>query len=50
MTKPIDTGRRDSLKKVLLGGAAFGALTAMDFKSKTPNPLKGNINHGVCAW
>jgi hydroxypyruvate isomerase len=50
MTKPIDTGRRDSFKKVLLGGAAFGALTSLDFKKEKPNMLKGNINHGVCAW
>lgn len=50
MTKPIDSGRRDSFKKVLLGGAAVSSLFACNLKSERAGPLKGNINHGVCAW
>ncbi|TDK50724.1 hydroxypyruvate isomerase family protein [Algoriphagus formosus] len=51
MTKPINPGRRESFKKVLLGGAALGSLSSFDFEgSKKPLSLKGNINHGVCLW
>jgi hydroxypyruvate isomerase len=50
MTKPINPGRRESFKKMLLGGAAFGSLSAFDFKEEKSSALKGNINHGVCAW
>lgn len=50
MTKPIDTGRRNSFKKVLLGGAAFSTLSSFDLKQEKPYELKGNINHGVCHW
>ncbi|MFC5624471.1 hydroxypyruvate isomerase family protein [Algoriphagus winogradskyi] len=50
MTKPIDNGRRESFKKVLLGGAAFSTLSSFDMKEEKPYQLKGNINHGVCHW
>ncbi|WP_297338366.1 TIM barrel protein [Algoriphagus sp.] len=50
MTKPIDSSRRESFKKVLLGGAALGSLSSFDWKTDQPLKLKGNINHGVCAW
>lgn len=50
MTKPIDNGRRESFKKVLLGGAVFGTLSSFEMKDEKPYSLKGNINHGVCAW
>ena len=50
MTKSIDSGRRDSFKKVLLGGAALGSLSAFNFKEEKNSALKGNITHGVCAW
>ncbi|SIN64987.1 hydroxypyruvate isomerase family protein [Algoriphagus halophilus] len=49
MTKPIDNGRRDSFKKLILGGAAFGSLSSFEMKQE-PKALKGNINHGVCHW
>lgn len=50
MTKPIDQGRRESFKKVLLGGAALGSLSSFESKKESPYQLKGNINHGVCHW
>ena len=46
----FDSGRRSSFKKMLLGGAAMGTLSSMEFKEKETYALKGNINHGVCAW
>lgn len=49
MTKPIDNGRRDSFKKLILGGAAFSSLSSFEMKEES-SPLKGNINHGVCHW
>ncbi|HAH35400.1 MAG TPA: hydroxypyruvate isomerase [Algoriphagus sp.] len=50
MSKPINPGRRESFKKVLLGGAALGTLSSFEFNEKKNLPLKGNINHGVCLW
>ena len=49
MTKPVDNGRRDSFKKLIVGGAAFGSLSSFDMKEES-KALKGNINHGVCHW
>ena len=49
MTKPVDNGRRDSFKKLIVGGAAFGSLSSFDMKEE-PKALKGNITHGVCHW
>jgi hydroxypyruvate isomerase len=46
----FDSGRRSSFKKMILGGAAAGTLTSLDWKETKPLALKGNINHGVCAW
>ena len=46
----FNSGRRDSFKKMILGGAAMGSLASFDFKEKEALALKGNINHGVCAW
>lgn len=46
----FDSGRRSSFKKMILGGAAAGTLTSLDWKENKPLALKGNINHGVCAW
>jgi len=46
----FDSGRRSSFKKMILGGAAAGTLTSLDWKETKPLVLKGNINHGVCAW
>jgi hydroxypyruvate isomerase len=46
----FDSGRRSSFKKMILGGAAVGSLTSFEMKEETPFKLKGNINHGVCAW
>jgi hydroxypyruvate isomerase len=46
----FDSGRRSSFKKMILGGAAAGTLTSLDWKETKPLTLKGNINHGVCAW
>jgi hydroxypyruvate isomerase len=46
----FDSGRRASFKKIVLGGAAVGSLTSFEMKSKPIFQLKGNINHGVCAW
>lgn len=47
----FDSSRRSSFKKMVLGGAAMGSLASFDWKeSQAPLPLKGNINHGVCAW
>ncbi|MEY2704141.1 MAG: hypothetical protein RL407_203 [Bacteroidota bacterium] len=43
-------GRRDSFKKMILGGAALGSLASLDFKQNPSLTLKGNIKHGVCAW
>lgn len=47
---PYDPSRRSSVKKMLLGGAAVGGLTAFNSKEAAPYVLKGNINHGVCHW
>ncbi|MHA7130330.1 hydroxypyruvate isomerase family protein [Algoriphagus namhaensis] len=44
-----DPSRRASFKKMLLGGAAFGGLSSLTLVSES-SQLKGNINHGVCAW
>lgn len=47
----FNSGRRSSFKKMILGGAAIGALGSFDWKDgQPPLQLKGNINHGVCAW
>jgi hydroxypyruvate isomerase len=46
----FDSGRRSSFKKMILGGAAVGSLASFEMKEETPYKLKGNINHGVCAW
>ncbi len=47
----FNSGRRSSFKKMILGGAAIGALGSFDWKDgQSPLQLKGNINHGVCAW
>ena len=46
----FDSGRRSSFKKMILGGAAVGSLASFEMKEETPFKLKGNINHGVCAW
>ena len=46
----FDSGRRSSFKKMILGGAAVGSLSSFEMKEETPFKLKGNINHGVCAW
>lgn len=46
----FDSGRRSSFKKMILGGAAAGTLTSLDWKETKPLALKGNISHGVCAW
>lgn len=47
----FDSSRRSSFKKMVLGSAAVGSLAAFDWKdSQATLPLKGNINHGVCAW
>lgn len=46
----FDSGRRASFKKMVLGGAAVGSLTSFEMKEKPTFQLKGNINHGVCAW
>ena len=47
----FDSSRRSSFKKMLLGGAAMGTMSSFDWKDEQlPLHLKGNINHGVCAW
>jgi hydroxypyruvate isomerase len=46
----FDSGRRSAFKKMALGGAAIGSLASFDIKESQPLQLKGNINHGVCAW
>jgi len=46
----FDSGRRSSVKKMLVGGAAFGSLSSFHSKEFMPADLKGNINHGVCHW
>jgi hydroxypyruvate isomerase len=46
----FDSGRRASFKKMVLGGAAVGSLTSFEMKETPTFQLKGNINHGVCAW
>lgn len=46
----FNSGRRDSFKKLALGGAALGGLSSFQWKDEAPFQLKGNINHGVCAW
>jgi hydroxypyruvate isomerase len=46
----FDSGRRSAFKKMALGGAAIGSLASFDIKEPQPLQLKGNINHGVCAW
>jgi hydroxypyruvate isomerase len=46
----FDSGRRASFKKMILGGAAVGSLTSFEMKEQPALQLKGNINHGVCAW
>lgn len=33
-----------------MSGAAIGTLASFDSKESRPLTLKGNINHGVCAW
>ena len=46
----FNSGRRTAFKKLALGGAAMGSLSSFDWKDNSFAPLKGNINHGVCAW
>mgnify|MGYP005757178973 FL=1 len=46
----FNSGRRSAFKKLALGGAAMGSLSAFDWKEQSPASLKGNIKHGVCAW
>ena len=46
----FDSGRRSSFKKMILSGAAVGSLTSFEMKEEPTFQLKGNINHGVCAW
>ncbi|TDQ16263.1 hydroxypyruvate isomerase [Algoriphagus boseongensis] len=46
----FNSGRRDSFKKLALGGAALGGLSSFQWKDEAPFQLKGNITHGVCAW
>ena len=46
----FDSGRRSSFKKMILGGAAAGTLASFEMKEEPIFKLKGNINHGVCAW
>lgn len=47
----FDSSRRSSFKKMIFGGAAMGSLASFDWKEgQAPLQLKGNINHGVCAW
>jgi hydroxypyruvate isomerase len=46
----FNSGRRSSFKKLALGGAAIGSLSSFGWKDEKPFQLKGNINHGVCAW
>lgn len=46
----FNSDRRSSFKKMILGGAAMGSLASFDWKTEEPFQLKGNINHGVCAW
>ena len=46
----FDSSRRSSFKKMIFGSAAMGALTSFDWKESQAPQLKGNINHGVCAW
>lgn len=47
----FDSSRRSTFKKMILGGAAMGSLTSFDWKeNNAPLQLKGNINHGTCAW
>ncbi len=44
-----DQSRRSTFKKLILGGAAASSLSSFTM-SDTQTALKGNINHGVCAW
>ncbi|AMQ54844.1 hydroxypyruvate isomerase family protein [Algoriphagus sanaruensis] len=46
----FNPGRRSSFKKMILGGAAVGSLASFESKQEASFQLKGNINHGVCAW
>lgn len=46
----FDSSRRSSFKKMIFGSAAMGAMTSFDWKESQAPQLKGNINHGVCAW
>jgi hydroxypyruvate isomerase len=46
----FNSGRRSSFKKLALGGATIGTLSSFEWKDEKPYQLKGNINHGVCAW
>ena len=46
----FNPGRRSSFKKMILGSAAVGSLASFESKQEASFQLKGNINHGVCAW
>lgn len=46
----FNSGRRSAFKKLAFGGAAIGSLSSFEWKNESLPPLKGNINHGVCAW
>lgn len=46
----FDSGRRSLVKKLAFGGVALGSLSSFDWKEEKLPTLKGNINHGVCAW
>jgi hydroxypyruvate isomerase len=43
--------RRNSIKKLLLGTIAAGSLPGLTASAQNLQlPLKGNVNHSVCAW
>ena len=44
--------RRNSLKKMMMGTLAAGAapLIPLNASAMRQSKLKGNVNHGVCAW
>lgn len=43
--------RRSSLKKLVLGTAAFSSLPLLQAEAgNSLSPLKGNVNHAVCHW
>ena len=49
----IHQTRRDALKNLVAGTAAFGAtgmLTSFTSGEINSAPLKNNLNHSVCRW